>query len=365
MATAEVRIENLTKTFGKVVAVDGLTLDIKDGSFVTLLGPSGCGKSTTLEIIAGLQDPTAGEIYIGDECVTGLSPRERDIAMVFQSYALYPHKNVYNNMSFGLELHGYSKEEIDKRVRKTAELLNIKELLGRKPKELSGGQQQRVALGRAIVREPKVFLFDEPLSNLDAKLRLYMRAELKKLHEVLGTTTIYVTHDQAEAMSLADKIAVMKDGRLHQFDTPVGTYDHPADQFVAGFMGNPPMNFIPGTSEERGGGLIFTSEGLTIDVPSPITDAIKRNSTSSRLMLGFRPEHISLHAKPDSGFIKTKVYAQEPMGTNLLLTLEIGKELVKAITSQLPKNTRSGEIWVSIPEDKMYFFDGKIGKALA
>lgn len=361
---AKVRIKKLTKTFGKVVAVDNLTLDIDDGAFVTLLGPSGCGKSTTLEIIAGLQDPTTGEVYIGDERVTDLSPRERNIAMVFQSYALYPHKSVYKNMSFGLELHGYSKEEIDKRVKKTAKLLNIKELLGRKPKELSGGQQQRVALGRAIVREPKVFLFDEPLSNLDAKLRLYMRAELKKLHEVLGTTTIYVTHDQAEAMSLADKIAVLKDGRLHQFDTPWSTYNHPADQFVAGFMGNPPMNFILGTCGKKDSRLIFTSEEITIDIPFPIADAIKRNSTSSRLTLGFRPEHISLHTKPDSGLIKSKVYAQEPMGMNLLLTLEIGKELIKAITPQLPKKARSGEVWISIPEDKMYFFDEKTGKNL-
>ena len=364
MATAEVRIENLTKTFGKVVAVNDLTLDIKDGSFVTLLGPSGCGKSTTLEIIAGLQEPDTGKVYIGDECVTDLSPSDRDIAMVFQSYALYPHKSVYKNMSFGLELHGYSKEEIDKRVKRTAELLNMKELLDRKPKELSGGQRQRVALGRAIVREPKVFLFDEPLSNLDAKLRLYMRAELKKLHEVLGTTTIYVTHDQAEAMSLADKIAVMKDGRLHQFDTPEGTYDHPADQFVASFMGNPPMNFIPGTCEKRNGRLIFTSEGITIGIPSPLVDAIKRNSTSSRLTLGVKPEHICLHAKPDSSTIKSKIYAQEPMGMNFLLTLEIGKELVKVITTQLPKKVRSDEVWVSIPTDKMHFFDEKTGKAL-
>lgn len=360
---AKVILENLTKTFGKVVAVDNLTLDIDDGAFVTLLGPSGCGKSTTLEIIAGLQNPTAGEIYIGEECVTNTPPRERDVAMVFQSYALYPHKNVYRNMSFGLELRGCPKEEIEKKVKKTAELLDMKELLDRKPKELSGGQRQRVALGRAIVREPRVFLLDEPLSNLDAKLRIYMRAELKKLHEILGTTIIYVTHDQEEAISLSDKIAVLKDGRLRQFSTPEDMYNHPADQFVAGFTGSPPMNFIPGTCAERNGRLIFTSEEITIDIPSPLADAIKRNSTSSRLTLGIRAENISLHTKSNSGLIKTKLYAQELRGIDLLITLEIGKTLVKVITSQLPKKI-SDEVWVSIPEDKMYFFDGKTGKCL-
>lgn len=242
---AEVRLRNVTKVFGKVVAVKNFTLDIKDGEFVILVGPSGCGKTTTLRSIAGLEEIDSGEIYIGDRLVNDVPPKDRDIAMVFQNYALYPHMDVYKNMSFGLRLRKVPKQEIDKIVRRTADMLGIGELLDRKPKELSGGQRQRVALGRAIVRNPKVFLFDEPLSNLDAKLRIAMRAELLDLHRRLKTTTIYVTHDQLEAMTMADRIVVMNEGVIQQVGTPQEVYDHPVNKYVAGFIGSPEMNFIP------------------------------------------------------------------------------------------------------------------------
>ena len=240
----KVTLENVTKIFGKVVAVKNFSLDIKDGEFIILVGPSGCGKTTTLRTIAGLEEVTAGEIYIGERLVNDVPPKDRDIAMVFQNYALYPHMDVYRNMSFGLRLRKVPKHEIDRIVKQTAELLGIRELLDRKPKELSGGQRQRVALGRAIVRDPKVFLFDEPLSNLDAKLRIAMRAELLALHQRLKTTTIYVTHDQLEAMTMGDRIVVMNEGVIQQVDTPQNVYDHPVNRYVAGFIGSPSMNFI-------------------------------------------------------------------------------------------------------------------------
>jgi len=367
---AGVRLIKVSKRYGKVIAVDNLTLNVKNGEFVTLLGPSGCGKTTTLELIAGLQEPDSGEIYIGDERVTDLPPHKRDVAMVFQNYALYPHMTVYENLAFGLKLRGYPKEEIDRRVKEVAELLHISELLNRKPKELSGGQQQRVALGRAIVRKPKVFLLDEPLSNLDAKLRLYMRAELKKLHEILKATIIYVTHDQAEALSLSDRIAVMNAGKLHQYGAPENIYHKPADEFVASFIGNPPMNLIRGNYEERDEGVFFISEEIFIRIPPPLACIIKEKSTSSSLILGFRPEHIHLYTEADmslkqgANYIRAKVYAQEPMGVAMLYTLEIGNNLIKAVVPQSFKEIREKEVWILIPEDKMYFFDGNTGKAL-
>ncbi|SVB44143.1 uncharacterized protein METZ01_LOCUS196997, partial [marine metagenome] len=244
---AEVILKNVRKVFDRdVVAVDDANIEIKDQEFVVLVGPSGCGKSTTLRMVAGLEEVTSGEIYIDGKLVNDIPPKDRDIAMVFQNYALYPHMTVYQNMAFGLKLRKYPKEEIDDRVREAADILGIQELLERKPKALSGGQRQRVAVGRAIVRKPKVFLFDEPLSNLDAKLRVQMRTEISKLHTRLEATMIYVTHDQTEAMTMGDRIVVMKDGRIQQNDTPLHLYNHPANQFVAGFIGSPSMNFIEG-----------------------------------------------------------------------------------------------------------------------
>ncbi|MBC7189544.1 sn-glycerol-3-phosphate ABC transporter ATP-binding protein UgpC, partial [Candidatus Aerophobetes bacterium] len=264
---AEVRLRNVTKVFGKVVAVKNFTLDIKDGEFIILVGPSGCGKTTTLRTIAGLEEVTSGEIYIGDRLVNDVPPKNRDIAMVFQNYALYPHMNVYQNMAFGLKLRKVPKDEIDRVVKRTAELLGIRELLDRKPKELSGGQRQRVALGRAIVRNPKVFLFDEPLSNLDAKLRIAMRAELLDLHQRLKTTTIYVTHDQLEAMTMGDRIVVMNEGLIQQVDTPQNVYDHPINKYVAGFIGSPSMNFIECAIVKKNGDLYARTKGMELKIP--------------------------------------------------------------------------------------------------
>src|SRR5271154_3099840 len=258
---AQVTLRKVIKKYDDTLAVRGIDLDIADKEFIVLVGPSGCGKSTTLRMIAGLEEITGGDIAIGGDVVNDVPPKDRDIAMVFQNYALYPHMNVYENMSFGLKLKRTPKDEIDRRVKQAAQILDITELLDRKPKQLSGGQRQRVAMGRAIVRDPKVFLFDEPLSNLDAKLRVQMRTEIKALHQRLKTTTIYVTHDQIEAMTMADKIVVMHDGRVEQIGTPLELYDRPANIFVAGFIGSPAMNFIPGVVGDGG---FKTQEGLTL-----------------------------------------------------------------------------------------------------
>src|SRR5882762_6985813 len=257
---ANVILRSITKKINQNVIVDQVNLEIPDREFCVLVGPSGCGKSTTLRMIAGLEEITSGEVWIGNQLVNGVPPKDRDIAMVFQNYALYPHMTAYENMAFGLKLRGYNKKEIDARVRESAEILNLTHLLERKPKELSGGQRQRVAVGRAIVRKPKVFLFDEPLSNLDAKMRVSTRAEISKLHARLGVTMIYVTHDQVEAMTMGDRICVMKDGNIMQVAEPLRLYNHPANLFVAGFIGSPPMNFFKGTIRATGGGQVMFAE---------------------------------------------------------------------------------------------------------
>ncbi|MDX1534595.1 MAG: ABC transporter ATP-binding protein, partial [Thermoplasmata archaeon] len=285
---AQVLIRDMTKRFGDVVAVDQLNLDIKDNEFVVFLGPSGCGKTTSLRCIAGLETPEEGEILIGDRVVNDLEPKDRDVAMVFQNYALYPHMTVAQNMAFPLQNFGVPVSEINKRILEASHLLEIKPLLDRKPTALSGGQQQRVALGRAIVRHPKVFLMDEPLSNLDAKLRVHMRAELKRLQKDLGVTTIYVTHDQVEAMTMGDRIAIMEDGVLQQFDAPNSIYDHPVNQFVAGFVGTPPINFIE---------MSYTSDA-SLDAGEfrfPISENLARaarSATSDEVVLAVRPQDV-------------------------------------------------------------------------
>src|SRR5271167_2282148 len=266
---AEVALRNVVKRYDNVEAVRSINLDIPDNEFVVLVGPSGCGKSTTLRMIAGLEELTSGDIFIGGEVVNDLPPKDRDIAMVFQNYALYPHMSVFENMSFGLKLRKFAKEEIKKRVENAARILDITELLDRRPKQLSGGQRQRVAMGRAIVRNPKVFLFDEPLSNLDAKLRVQMRTEIKRVHQKVKTTTVYVTHDQVEAMTLADRVVVMNDGRIEQVGKPHDLYHMPKTRFVAGFIGSPAMNFLPGRLAQNGDGLLLRlSEGLAFPVPA-------------------------------------------------------------------------------------------------
>ena len=296
---AQVALRKIVKTFDRTPAVQGIDLDIADREFIVLVGPSGCGKSTTLRMIAGLEEATSGEIYIGDQLVNDVPPKDRDIAMVFQNYALYPHMTVFENMSFGLRLKKFPKPEIKERVQGAARILDITDLLDRRPKQLSGGQRQRVAMGRAIVRNPKVFLFDEPLSNLDAKLRVQMRTEIKKVHQKVTTTTVYVTHDQVEAMTLADRVVVMNAGRIDQIGTPHEVYHTPQTRFVAGFIGSPAMNFLPCRLVQNGSGLTRSpADWLSFPVP-PSREARYRPRVGSELIFGLRPEHITEAARGD------------------------------------------------------------------
>jgi multiple sugar transport system ATP-binding protein len=321
---ASVTYDHVTKRFGDVIAVNDMTLDIPDKEFLVLVGPSGCGKTTALRLLAGLEEVTSGIIKIGDRVVNDVAPKDRDIAMVFQSYALYPHMSVYDNMAFGLKLRKMPKQEIDRRVKEAAEILGIQELLDRKPRQLSGGQRQRVALGRAIVREPQVFLMDEPLSNLDAKLRVQTRAEISKLHQRLQATFIYVTHDQTEAMTMGTRIAVMKDGVLQQVDTPQNLYDYPGNMFVAGFIGSPAMNFfettLSGTVEE----MYAEGPGFKVRVPADKTHAL-RDYLGKRVIFGIRPEdiHDAEYAPPGitAETITAKVDVTELMGSEVFVYL--------------------------------------------
>ncbi len=324
---ADVSLRKVIKRYDDVEAVRGIDLDISDHEFIVLVGPSGCGKSTTLRMIAGLEDITDGDIMIGGDVVNDVPPKDRDIAMVFQNYALYPHMTVAENMSFGLRLKRYPKDEIKARVTEAARLLDITDLIERKPKQLSGGQRQRVAMGRAIVRNPKVFLFDEPLSNLDAKLRVQMRIEIKKVHQKVRTTTVYVTHDQVEAMTLADRVVVMNHGRIEQIGTPNELYHKPATRFVAGFIGSPAMNFIPCRLEDVSGKLYMRLSDR-IAFPLPPARAARYNSLprSEKLLLGIRPEHITeSHAHLDPGVetFDTVLDVTEPMGMETLVYFTI------------------------------------------
>ncbi|RLG50674.1 MAG: sugar ABC transporter ATP-binding protein [Thermoproteota archaeon] len=361
---ARVVVRNLTKKFGNVTAVNRLTLDVRDGEFVVLLGPSGCGKTTTLRCIAGLEAPDEGEIYIGDKLVNELPPKDRNIAMVFQSYALYPHMKVYDNIAFPLKMRKYPKSEIDRRVREVARLLKIEELLDRKPKQLSGGQQQRVALGRALVREPDVFLMDEPLSNLDAKLRVYMRAELKRLQRELKVTTIYVTHDQVEAMTMADRIAVMNNGVLQQYAEASEIYSRPSTVFVAGFIGSPPMNFIECTLVEEQGEAYLDAGAFRYKLSEEQAKLVREKASSSELLLGVRPEHITLHLKPVEEGIKGRVYVVEPLGAELIVNVKIGESILKVKTPVHGELKVDQEVWVSFNRDRVYIFDKRTEESI-
>jgi len=359
---ANLVIENLVKEFddGNITAVENLDLDVDDGEFVVIVGPSGCGKSTTLNTIAGLERPTSGSIYIDGEEITNKPPQERDTAMVFQNYALYPHMNVESNIGFGLRMStDIGEAEHKQRVEDTAELLQIKDLLGQRPAELSGGQQQRVALGRAIVREPSVFLMDEPLSNLDAKLRSEMRTEIQKLQNSLGITTIYVTHNQTEAMTMSDRIAIMNDGRLQQFATPQEVYHEPANQFVAGFIGEPSMNFFNVENVSASDGTLrIAEEDLTYEMPSA---AQQLSDAPDDLVLGVRPSHIGLSDNPD---FRAEVQVVEPMGEYDLVHIEFaGNSLTVKIEGQKapPELSVAG---FSISEDLIHLFDRDSGEAL-
>jgi multiple sugar transport system ATP-binding protein len=319
---AQVALRNIVKTFDRTPAVQGIDLDISDREFIVLVGPSGCGKSTTLRMIAGLEEATSGEIYIGDQLVNDVPPKDRDIAMVFQNYALYPHMTVFENMSFGLRLKKFPKPEIRERVQAAARILDITDLLERRPKQLSGGQRQRVAMGRAIVRNPKVFLFDEPLSNLDAKLRVQMRTEIKKIHQTVTTTTVYVTHDQVEAMTLADRVVIMNAGRIDQIGTPHEVYHKPRTQFVAGFIGSPTMNFLPCRLVENGAGLtVRLSDWLALPVPAS-REARYRPRVGQELIFGLRPEHIREgrgEVPPGMAAFEARLDVVEPMGMETMV----------------------------------------------
>jgi multiple sugar transport system ATP-binding protein len=361
---ASLKLEGIHKRYGELTVVKDVNLDIENGDFVVLVGPSGCGKSTTLRMIAGLEEISAGKLYIGDRVVNELSPRDRDVAMVFQSYALYPHMTVADNISFGLKLRKMEKTEIERRVNEAAQILEIKELLERKPKALSGGQRQRVAMGRAIVRKPEVFLFDEPLSNLDAKLRVQMRAEIAKLYQRLGVTTVYVTHDQVEAMTLAKHIVVMNKGVVQQVGAPLELYRAPVNTFVATFIGSPAMNLFPVTLVDQGGPRLV-GQDLDLPVPERLRPAL---GSQKSLTLGIRPEHLHAAQPTDVVTTKARVDVVEPLGFEVHILGELGGQ---PITAKLDPDVRvkAGDtIPLGIDLEHIHLFDREttmslVGKA--
>ncbi len=367
---AKVTLENVTKRFDEVEAVKDANLDIRDKEFLVLVGPSGCGKSTTLRMVAGLEEITEGTVKIGDTVVNDVPPKDRDIAMVFQNYALYPHMNVYDNMAFGLKLRKFPKEEIDRRVNEAAEILSIEPLLQRKPKQLSGGQRQRVALGRAIVREPKVFLMDEPLSNLDAKLRVQMRTELSKLHDRLQTTVIYVTHDQTEAMTMGDRIVVLKDGFVQQVDDPLTLYNQPNNMFVAGFIGSPAMNFMDAKLIKEGNNYYLDGHGeFKIKVPEDKNSLIK-DYADKEVVFGIRPEDLvdasinhEFDIKEDNSFT-ANVEVVEPMGSEIYLYLGIGQHSMVARVEAESTAEVNDNVKLGVDTRKMHIFDPDTEEAI-
>ena len=362
---ASVTFQAVTKRFGDVTAVDGLDLEIADKEFLVLVGPSGCGKSTTLRMLAGLEETTEGQIMIGDRVVNDLPPRDRDIAMVFQSYALYPHKTVYENLAFGLRNRRVPKADVHRRVQSVAELLEITDLLKRPPRHLSGGQRQRVALGRAIVREPAVFLMDEPLSNLDAQLRVTMRAELIKLHEQLATTIVYVTHDQVEALTMGTRIAVLRDGILEQIGSADDLYGAPKNRFVAGFIGSPAMNFIPGRIAVRDGAPCFAVGASSLPLLSAPQAALA--SDASDFLLGIRPEHCELrHGGGDAPRTNpvVEIVFVEPMGGEALIGLDLDGNQVAARVDTRQKFRTGERVELVIDSEQAHLFDPDTGNAI-
>ncbi|HEY8446668.1 MAG TPA: ABC transporter ATP-binding protein [Thermomicrobiales bacterium] len=357
---ARVTLERLSKHFGPVKAVDDLSLEIPEGSFVTLLGPSGCGKSTTLYCIAGLEEPTSGEIYFDGHRVTDLSPKDRDAALVFQDYALYPHMSVYDNLAFALKMRKTPSSEIKQRVEQVAALLGIERLLDRRPAQLSGGQRQRVALGRALVRNAAVFLMDEPLSNLDALLRVNTRTEIKRLQRELGKTTIFVTHDQEEAMVLSDRIAILRDGVLQQYSTPEETYNAPVNMFVAGFIGSPRMNFIKGRIEASNGCAVLDAGTLQVSLP----DNSARALAGREVVLGVRPEHL-LIGPPAPDATVGRVELTEPVGPVTYVDLTIGDRPLRASIPGTRSYQAGDSVSVAFEPGRLHFFDADSGNRIA
>ncbi len=360
---AGVTLREIVKEYGDVVAVDHVSLEVQDGEFVALVGPSGCGKTTTLNLVAGLLELTDGDILIGDKLINDLDPKDRDLAMVFQNYALYPNKKVYDNLAFPLKMRGTPKGEIAARVRKTAEILSIEHLLDRKPKQLSGGQQQRVALGRALVRNPKAFLMDEPLSNLDAKLRVQMRAELKRFHQEIGATVLYVTHDQMEAVTMADKMAVMSGGVLQQYGPPDEVYRHPVNVFVAGFVGSPSMNLLrAAVTAADGQGALRGTEGWL----HPLSPANARRAAASSgdVMVGIRHNQVHLSREERPGWVETRVYTVEPTGDLTYVHLRLGGQLLVASADAEWRAAPDDRVWVEFDQGSLHLFDAQTELAL-
>jgi ABC-type sugar transport system ATPase subunit len=363
---AAITLSKINKTYGgTVVAVADVDLEVRDGEFMVLLGPSGCGKSTTLRMIAGLEEITSGDLHIGGRRMNEVDPAQRDLAIVFQNYALYPHMSVAGNLAFGLKLRGVPRPDIDARIRRTADMLGIGQLLARRPRELSGGQQQRVALGRALVREPQAFLLDEPLSNLDAKLRASMRTELVKLHRQLGTTIVHVTHDQVEAMTMGERICIMRDGRVVQVGAPLEVYRNPADTFVAGFLASPPMNLLETVLAEDDGSLVVRLEGATVAVPA-VHVAAYRPWRDKPIVFGIRPEDIYAAPGPGREAVDVKVVAVEALGPEIILVgelpggTEINARMGRDFTAPAGAPQR---VWLDMT--RMHLFDAATTKAIA
>ena len=349
-----IEFSKVNKAFGDMRVVDDLSLQIDDGEFVVLLGPSGCGKTTTLRMLAGLETVTSGDILIDGQRVNDVPTQHRDLAMVFQSYALYPHMSIAENIGYPLRVRKIEKRERAERVNRVARMLEIESLLERKPRQLSGGERQRVALARAIIREPRAYLMDEPLSNLDARLRVQMRGELKRLQHQLGTTTIYVTHDQAEAMTLASRVAVMRKGRLQQFDSPMNIYNHPANRFVAEFVGSPSMNFVEGMIDDGA----FISDSLRIQLNS---SQLNQLSGQSHLTLGIRPEHVQVLTQPRDGAIAASVYVTELMGNETFVFLSVGKNRLIARAPADFRAEEESQVWLQLATERAHFFDPVTG----
>ena len=361
MKMAGVRLRNINKSFGDTQVLHGIDLDVKDGEFLVLVGPSGCGKSTLLRIVAGLETSSSGEIFIGDELVNDIAPKNRAIAMVFQNYALYPHMNVHDNMAFGLKLKKVPKDQIEKQVMAAAKILGIEDYLQRKPKELSGGQRQRVALGRAIVRDPSVFLFDEPLSNLDAKLRVQMRSEIKKLHSTLKTTMMYVTHDQVEAMTMGDRIVVLKDGFVMQADAPLDIYRKPANKFVAGFIGSPSMNFLD--AEVRiDTGLSFKGIDFKLAYPKARFSALEAYS-GKQITLGIRPENLPLDTS--GAGLEVMLEVSELMGSESFLHTTMGECRIISRVDASQTHQPGIKLHLNPAFESLHFFDTETGERIA
>jgi multiple sugar transport system ATP-binding protein len=350
--------ENVSKRYaGNVLAVDNLNLTVANGEMMVFLGPSGCGKTTSLRMLAGLETITSGTIRIGDTVVNELPPRARNIAMVFQSYALYSHLSVFDNLAYPLRVRKWRRAEVDRRVREVAQMVQISELLERKPREISGGQRQRVALGRAIIREPSVFLMDEPLSNLDAKLRLHMRGELKRFQRDLETTTIYVTHDQAEAMTLADRVAIMSKGVLQQVGPPREVYRNPANMFVAGFLGSPPMNFLKLEVGRNGDQMELSSANVRLQIGQEWASQILANGRVEHVVLGVRPEHVHVSLTPVPGAIQGEVFVVEDLGNELLLDMRVDGQPVVARLSGIDEPAIGDPVWLGFDQKDVHIFD--------